>query len=213
MTETPWITAETVLSRRQPPKTVWFSLSPLWEGGPDVVEQGLPHDELAPAWQIMILGELSPTRHLKLLTGETIRVEVIAMSPIGSDTDGIPELIEGIPAPRIRRQVWLCTVSGQRLAYAASWWDQDRFDHYLREKNLPIWDNLVRLRTELYRDIRKIQYGESSYLEEGFGEKGPFWGRFYYFFYQQKPLTLIYEVFSPCLSIYLGRARRFSLPA
>jgi len=206
-------TAEHIYSKVLKPRPDWFALTPLWEGGEEVVEQGLPHDELAPSWQIMILGDLSPTRHLKLLTGEPIRVEVIDMSPIGSDPDGIPDLIAGIPAPRIRRQVWLCTAAGQRLAYASSWWDQERFDHYLREKHLPIWDNLVRLRTELYRDIRRIQFGESPYLEEGFSEKGPFWGRFYYFYFQQKPLTLIYEVFSPYLGRYLGRCRSFSLPA
>jgi chorismate lyase len=192
------------------PEVGWYALNPLWEGGEDVVEKGLPHEELAPAWQIMLLGDLSPTRHLKLLTGEPIAVDVIDLSPIGSDPDGIPELIRDIPVPRIRRQVWLCTASGQRLGYASSWWDAGRMDAYLQEKSIPIWDNLVRLRTELYRDIRKIQYGDSFPLEEAFDQKGPFWGRYYFFFYQQKPLTLIYEVFSPYLDKYLGRCRSFS---
>ncbi len=196
-----------------PPATDWLALDPLWEGEEEIVEQGLPHEELAPSWQILLLGDLSPTRHLRLLTGEPINVEVIDMSRIVADPDGIPETLQVIPAPRIRRQVWLSTASGQRLGYAASWWEVSNFDRHLQEKSLPIWDNLARFRTELFRHIVKIQFGQSAALERGFGEKGPFWGRFYYFYFQKRPLTLIFEVFSPYLSHYLGRCRRFQLLA
>jgi chorismate--pyruvate lyase len=193
------------------PQTSWHALEPLWEGGSEIVEQGLPHDELAPAWQILILGDISPTRHLRLLTGEPTQVDVIDMSPIGTESDGIPDLLHDVPAPRFRRQVWLQTASGQRLGYAVSWWEASHIDRYLQKRSLPIWENLSRLRTELYRDIQKIQYGQSAPLEEAFGQKGPFWGRYYLFYHQGKPLTLIYEVFSPYLTRYLGRGRLFSL--
>lgn len=39
-----------------------------------------------------------------------------------------------------------------------------------------------------------------------FGEPGPFWGRHYIFWHDSKPLTLIYEVFSPSLQRFLGPA-------
>jgi chorismate lyase len=39
-----------------------------------------------------------------------------------------------------------------------------------------------------------------------FGEAGPFWGRQYFFWHNEKPLTLIYEVFSPALQRLLGPA-------
>ena len=39
-----------------------------------------------------------------------------------------------------------------------------------------------------------------------FGETGPFWGRQYFFWHNDKPLTLIYEVFSPALQRLLGPA-------
>ena len=39
-----------------------------------------------------------------------------------------------------------------------------------------------------------------------FGEAGPFWGRQYFFWHNDKPLTLIYEVFSPALQRLLGPA-------
>ena len=43
-------------------------------------------------------------------------------------------------------------------------------------------------------------------LYRQFGEKGPFWGRQYFFWHDKKPLTLIYEVFSPTLQRLLGPA-------
>ncbi|WP_035798130.1 chorismate lyase [Crocosphaera chwakensis] len=182
----------------------WNALDIIWQGDEDVVKRGLPHDKLSPAWQILLLGDGSPTRHLQLLTTEKTEVDLIDMSPIGDEDDGAPPQIEIVPEPRLRRQVWLRTASGQRLAYATSWWDANHVDEYLQNRSLPIWDSLSRLHTELYRDIQGIYYGHSPALEEAFQETGPFWGRHYLFWHDRKPLTLIYEVFSPYLSKYLG---------
>ncbi|GGA20180.1 chorismate lyase [Okeania sp. KiyG1] len=182
----------------------WYSLDPLWQGGEKVVRQGLPHSQLSPAWQILLLGDGSPTRHLQLLTTEPTEVDVIDMSPIGMNLDNAPDLINAVPGPRLRRQVWLRTTSGQRLAYAASWWEASHVDEYLQNRSLPIWASLARLRTELYRDVQGIYYGHSRELELAFEELGPFWGRHYLFWHHGQPLTLIYEVFSPYLRKYLG---------
>jgi chorismate lyase len=187
--------------------TTWHQLQPIWQGGEELVKIGLPHGQLAPAWQILLLGDGSPTRHLRLLTSESIEVDVIDMSLIGDDLDNAPKGIEKVPNPRLRRQVWLKTASGKRLAYATSWWEASHVDEYLQNRSLPIWESLSRLHTELYRDIQGIYYGESAALEEGFGEKGAFWGRHYLFWHRGKPLTLIYEVFSPYLSKYLGKLK------
>ncbi len=184
--------------------TQWHALETLWQGGEDSVKLGLPHQQLAPAWQILLLGDGSPTRHLQLLTGEQTEVDVIDMSLIGNDEDGAPPQVQIVPEPRLRRQVWLRTASGQRLAYAASWWDANHVDEYLQNRSLPIWESLSRLHTELYRDIQGIYYGHNQALETAFTEKSPFWGRHYLFWHDRKPLTLIYEVFSPYLCKYLG---------
>ncbi|NJS09051.1 MAG: DUF98 domain-containing protein [Microcoleus sp. CSU_2_2] len=182
----------------------WHALNPLWQGAEDAVQKGLPHSKLAPAWQILLLGDGSPTRHLQILTGEPTEVDVIDMSLVGEDADGAPEQIVAVPGPRLRRQVWLRTASGQRLAYATSWWEASHVDEYLQNKSLPIWASLARLRTELYRDVQGIYCGDSVALESAFQESGPFWGRHYLFWHRGKPLTLIYEVFSPYLTKYLG---------
>jgi chorismate lyase len=187
--------------------TTWHALDPIWEGGEDIVQQGLSHSQLAPTWQILLLGDGSPTRHLQLLTTEPTEVDVIDMSLIGMSDDGAPKQIQAVPGPRLRRQVWLRTASGQRLAYATSWWDANYVDEYLQNRNIPIWASLARLRSELYRDIQGIYYGHSAELELAFSEEGPFWGRHYLFWHHGQPLTLIYEVFSPYLKKYLGETQ------
>jgi len=182
----------------------WHALNPLWQGAEDAVQKGLPHTKLAPAWQILLLGDGSPTRHLQLLTGEPTEVDVIDMSLVGADADGAPQQIVAVPGPRLRRQVWLRTASGQRLAYATSWWEASHVDEYLQNKSLPIWASLARLRTELYRDVQGIYLGNSAALESAFEQSGPFFFLLYLFWHRGKPLTLIYEVFSPYLTKYLG---------
>ncbi|BAZ44155.1 hypothetical protein NIES4102_11610 [Chondrocystis sp. NIES-4102] len=183
----------------------WNSLKTIWQGGHDTIQQGLPHAQLAPTWQMLLLGDGSPTHILQLLTGERTEVDVIDMSLIGDHPDGAPEEIEAISEPRLRRQVWLKTASGQRLAYAASWWNINNVDDYLPNRSLPVWRSLSTLHTELYRDVRGIYYGYSPALEAAFEQKAPFWGRHYLFWHSGQPLTLIYEVFSPYLEKYLGK--------
>ncbi len=151
-----------------------------------------------------MLGDGSPTRHLRLLTREPTEVDVIDMSRVHPVGDNAPVPIEKVPGPHLRRQVWLRTASGQRLAYAASWWEASHVDEYLKNRSLPVWASLAQLRTELYRDIQGICFGHSAALEAAFEQKGPFWGRHYLFWHRGKPLTLIYEVFSPYLIRYLG---------
>jgi chorismate lyase len=193
----------------KPLSNQWHELELLWQGGEEEVRNGLPHSQLAPAWQIFLLGDGSPTKNLQLLTGEKTEVDVIDMSLVGNEDDGAPQQIATIAEPRLRRQVWLRTASGKRLAYAASWWDGTHIDEYLQNRSLPIWDSLSRLHTELYRDIQGIYYGNSPILEAAFGEKAPFWGRHYLFWHDRQPLTLIYEVFSPYLTNYLGEMTKF----
>jgi chorismate lyase len=186
--------------------TEWHSLQPLWQAGEEVIQLGLPHQQLAPSWQMLLLGDGSPTRHMQLLTGEAIEVDVIDMSLIGEGSDGAPEPIRALSGALLRRQVWLRTASGQRTAYATSWWEANHVDEYLQNRSMPIWANLARSRTELYRDIQGVQYGHSPALEIAFDQPGPFWGRHYLFWHHGRPITLIYEVFSPYLTQYLGSA-------
>ncbi|MFM2431133.1 MAG: hypothetical protein RLZZ511_2346 [Cyanobacteriota bacterium] len=205
------MTAIVNLTSSSLPRTVgdrpnaWHGLKPIWEASAVEVEQGVSHDRLAPAWQVFLLGDGSPTRQLQLLTRQPTAVDVIDMSPIGSDRDQAPLQVEQIPGPRMRRQVWLKN-GGERLVYATSWWELSHVDEYLQNRSLPIWASLATRRTELYRDVQGLYCGHNEELAQAFNHPGPFWGRHYLFWHHGQPLTLIYEVFSPQLERYLGKS-------
>ena len=81
------------------------------------------------------------------------------------------------------------------FVYAASWWNADTVEEYLkyvecffyssflqkwifsyhcgnyllsfcRDKNQPMWVSLSKERTEMYREILEVEYGDSPVLEE-----------------------------------------------
>ena len=188
----------------KPASLPWYLVANAWECPADQAHLRAPFAELSTTWKLLLLSDGSVTRHLQLLTGEPTTVDVLSMTAIGMDGDGAPACISEIPGPRLRRQVVLHNQSGQRLAYAASWWQEDEVNTYLRDKALPIWVSLASQKAELFRDIRQLFYGESAALDELFGSTGPYWGRYYFFWHDQRPLTLIYEVFSPAIQEYLN---------
>ncbi|EFJ47999.1 hypothetical protein VOLCADRAFT_104962 [Volvox carteri f. nagariensis] len=97
------------------------------------------------------------------------------------------------------------------LVYASSWWNADTVDEYLRDKSKPIWVSLSQGHIELYREVHALFCGCSPPLEQLMGCAGPFWGRHYVFWSGGRPLTLIYEVFSPRLRQYLGPVEESSM--
>ncbi len=190
-----------------PPNT-WHALDLIWQSNQALVQSGLAHDQLSPTWQMLLLGDGSPTRILQVLTGQPTVVDLVDMSAIGMSLDHAPEALAQVPGPRLRRQVWLRN-GEQRLAYATSWWEMSHVDEYLQNRSLPIWTSLGQLKTELYREVLGLHYGHCPALEVAFNQKGPFWGRYYLFWHNGAPLTLIYEVFSPSLQKYLGPMGNF----
>ena len=75
-----------------------------------------------------------------------------------------------------------------------------------RQREQPIWTSLASSRTELFREIRSLYLGGCPALEKDLGAKPgeALWGRHYLFWSGGKPLTVIYEVFSPRLQEWLG---------
>ena len=151
----------------------------------------------------------SPTRHLRLLTGEPSRG--------GPDRHGTRPR-PSRPRPRrvadlkgsCCRQVWL-KCGGTPLAWAESWWNQTEADLHLRDRNLPIWRSLTQGRSELFREVDGLALVEAEWLDRTFGHRGPFWSRHYRFFRGGIALTVIREVFSPQLETWLGPTLRQEL--
>ena len=216
----------------------------------------------------MLLSDGSVTRHLKLLTEETVHVDLVQQRYVGNDhfqSRVLGSDVQTIPGPHVQREGFLTSEKGERMAYAASWWSEDAMNTYMKDSDKPIWYvlrvraqvhillregvnflcgeprlllvelarhlhvglaarpiadasplfaspliflrvNLASTRTEVYRNILAVYMGHSKELEEAFGCKGPFWGRHYIFWHGDQPMTLIYEVFNPKLSEYLGPA-------
>jgi chorismate--pyruvate lyase len=183
------------------------SPTPLWQAPlKDVVEARAGQDLTGP-WKLLLLGDGSPTRHLHLLSGDPVEVELIAMAP-ESEADGLaPAEVAELKPPLLRRQVWL-RCGGHTLGWAESWWNLEEADTQLRDRQQPIWRNLTAGRAELYREVDGLGQVQAPWLEERFGLPGPFWSRHYRFFRQGRELTVIREVFSPALERWLGPAQK-----
>ncbi len=177
----------------------------LWQASADEVLSRRAANQLGGGWKLLLLGDGSPTRHLELLTGQAVEVELIAMAPDPNPALEAPFQVSELVSPLLRRQVWLCCGS-ETLGWAESWWTLDEAQHHLPDHRQPIWRNLTAGRTELFREVDGLAQVNSPWLQDRFGKPGPYWSRHYRFFRQGKALTVIREVFSPALERWLGPA-------
>ena len=190
-----------------PPADQQLQCSPqvLWQSSPIDVFTARAGSQLGGGWKLLLLGDGSPTRHLELLTGQTVEVELIAMAPEPPEAMGAPVEVSELVSPLLRRQVWLCC-GAETLGWAESWWTLDEAHHHLPDHRQPIWRNLTAGRAELFREVDGLAQVDGPWLQDRFGHPGPYWSRHYRFFRQGKALTVIREVFSPALERWLGPA-------
>ena len=186
------------------------SPNPIWEATQTAVTSGKVPIRLSGAWQLMLLGDGSPTRHLSLLTGQEVNIKIITMESEPIPSKGAPDEVSELKLPLLRRQVWL-NCGSQTLAWAESWWNQREAEYHLKNKNQPIWQSLTQGRSELFREVDGLALVSAEWLETKFQTKGPFWSRHYRFFRNEKELTVIREVFSPKLEEWLGPIVREAL--
>jgi chorismate-pyruvate lyase len=175
----------------------------LWQAPFQDVVEARAGRQLTGPWRLLLLGDGSPTRHLQLLTGDPVRVEVIAMAPEEPGNPQAPDEVAELKPPLLRRQVWLCC-GEHTLGWAESWWNRGEAEAHLRVRGQPIWLSLSAGRTELFREVDGLAQVQAPWLEERFAREGPFWSRHYRFFRQGRELTVIREVFSPALEQWLG---------
>jgi chorismate-pyruvate lyase len=175
----------------------------LWQTAVAEGEPLPPGHDLSGPWKLLLLGDGSPTRHLQLLTGTPVEVELIAMAAEPPGSPGAPPEVAELAEPLLRRQVWL-VCGGQTLGWAESWWNRSEAEAHLQDRRLPIWRSLTVGRAELFREVDGFGQVQEPWLEERFACPGPFWSRHYRFFRQGRELTVIREVFSPALERWLG---------
>jgi len=180
---------------------------PLWQAPFAEVQDATAGRQLSGPWRLLLLGDGSPTRHLQLLTGLPVEVELIAMGPDRCAVDEPPAPVEvgELQAPLLRRQVWL-NCGNLSLGWAESWWNLAEAERHLCDRRQPIWRSLTSGRAELFREVDGLGQVRAPWLSERFGCAGPFWSRHYRFFRNGRELTVIREVFSPLLETWLGPA-------
>ena len=177
----------------------------LWEESSTIFLDNNNYPEIPGAWKLMLLGDGSPTRHLQLLTKEETKIELIGMNLDNELSKVTPKEINQLTKPLIRRQVWIKN-NDFTLAWAESWWNIEAVNINLTNKKEPIWKNLTKDRSELFREIDTIAIVNSNWLQKEFSLAGPFWSRNYRFFRNRKPLTIIREVFNPYIEKWLGHS-------
>ena len=180
------------------PRILWIERASTF-----LVKNSLP--KISGSWKLMLLGDGSPTRHLQLLTNQETKIKLISMRLDPLSFQEGPEELNQLKGPLIRRQVWIKN-QNKHLAWAESWWNADQANENLKAKEEPIWKNLTKDRSELFREVDSISLVTSNWLEDEFKFKGPFWSRNYRFFRDRKPLTIIREVFNPHLESLLGES-------
>ncbi len=186
------------------------SPQPIWEALTTSVLSGKIPIQLSGGWQLMLLGDGSPTRHLSLLTGHEVQIQLIAMESESKSKSNVPTEVNELTGPLLRRQVWL-ECNSKTLAWAESWWNKEEAEIHLKNKNQPIWKSLTQGRSELFREVDGLALVNAKWLENKFQIEGPFWSRHYRFFRNEKELTVIREVFSPELEVWLGDSLRQQL--
>ena len=177
----------------------------LWEESSFIFLEKNKYPEIPGAWKLMLLGDGSPTRHLQLLTKKETKIELIGMNYDEGFSKETPKEIHQLTKPLIRRQVWIKN-NDITLAWAESWWNNEAVNMNLPNKKEPIWKNLTKDRSELFREIDTIAIVNSNWLQKEFSLAGPFWSRNYRFFRNRKPLTIIREVFNPYIEKWLGHS-------
>ena len=177
----------------------------LWESNASVFLDKNNYPEIPGAWKLMLLGDGSPTRHLQLLTKQETKIELIGMYLDDELFKDTPKEINQLKKPLVRRQVWIKN-NNLTLAWAESWWNIEAVNMNLTNKKEPIWKNLTKDRSELFREVDTIAIVDSDWLQKEFSCTGPFWSRNYRFFRNKKPLTIIREVFNPYIENWLGNS-------
>nr|YP_007878318.1 conserved hypothetical plastid protein [Calliarthron tuberculosum]AGA63929.1 conserved hypothetical plastid protein [Calliarthron tuberculosum] len=137
------------------------------------------------ALQLIIMNNGSLTQNFNSITGKKIQIHLIKQK-----TQKNQEII---------RQVWI-KENLHKLAFAESYWKKNNIQKNNIINNKPIGQSIILNEIDVYKEIKSIHYGYSYNLEKKFKVNTPLWSRKYTIWYNKKPLTIIQEFFSICLS-------------
>lgn len=142
-------------------------------------------------WKIVLLGDGSFTRHCQIITYRDTEINHISTS--------IYSKVHNSPQFYVNRRVWIGNNLKNKLIFASSWWNIESYQAIYKYPSRAIGSFFIQSDLDYYRDIHCLFLGNSTELENLFLVPGPFWGRYYTLFHKGKPISLIYEIFSPLL--------------
>nr|YP_010925698.1 hypothetical protein RMC00_pgp016 [Neoporphyra dentata]WKD83930.1 hypothetical protein [Neoporphyra dentata] len=142
-------------------------------------------------WKVILLGDGSFTRHCQIITCGDTKINHISTS-VYSKTQNPSQSY-------VNRKVWIGNNSRNKLIFASSWWNIEKYEAIYKCPSRAIGSFFIQSELDCYRDIHGIFLGYSAELESLFLVQGPFWGRYYTLFHNGKPISVIYEIFSPLL--------------
>nr|YP_009244691.1 hypothetical protein Ppul_088 [Pyropia pulchra]AMK96933.1 hypothetical protein Ppul_088 [Pyropia pulchra] len=142
-------------------------------------------------WKVILLGDGSFTRHCQIITYGDIVIDHISTSIYSKRQDSSQSYVN--------RKVWIGNNLKNKLIFASSWWNTDKYEAIYKYPSKAIGSVFIQSELDCYRDIHGIFLGYSLELESLFLVSGPFWGRYYTLFHKGKPISIIYEIFSPLL--------------
>jgi chorismate lyase len=172
----------------------------------------IPWKTLAPPWQVLLLGDGSPTRQLALLSPSPTHMTLVDVVDVGDDLSAAPLAAGRVNGPRVRRRIYFENDAGSLLMYAVSWWSRDAYRRLMTAPALAIGVNITASRLELFREFVDVCTGVAPQLTRGaFGGEPRLWARSYLLFSEGAAVALIHEVFSPALQESLG-AYSFQAP-
>nr|YP_009504465.1 hypothetical protein [Cyanophora sudae]AWW13651.1 hypothetical protein [Cyanophora sudae] len=176
----------------------------IWMGQCDLFYKGISKFLMDKYWQFFLLNDGSITKQLQIISKSKIHVMNLNELPFKLTPDFNKHLKKYISEPLIERKIYLYTKQNEPLMYAISWWSTKNINSIFLNPSEPIWSNLAQLKIEFYRELKKLLLINSHELELKFQQKGPFWGRYYLIWYQNKPLTIILEIFSPKINTLIN---------
>lgn len=131
-------------------------------------------------WQILLISDGSFTQNLNSLSSRKIKIELISK-------------------PYHKREVILKDNNNNNLAFAKSLLTKNYEKNIKLPLDKPIGQYLIKFKIDIYKDIHEIYYGYFPYSYLIFNSNEPIWGRKYTIYYQNKPVVIIQEFFSPRL--------------
>ena len=135
----------------------------------------IPPATLAPAWQLLVAGDGSPTRLLSILTQSNTTVTLldeVALGALPGAGDAPPE-VGSLQPPLLRRRIVMHAGNAQPsndgaaqqqppLMYAVSWWNAGDYARHMPVASQPIGRSLASGRLELHRELHAVYRGTAG---------------------------------------------------